>query len=78
MYDIGTVLKKSVDFDNSIFFRLWIQIQRDGYTFDPGGYVEEHNEISVIINGGFYLKERWVFVVSEKLDDSGGNSNESN
>jgi hypothetical protein len=72
-YAIGTVLHSSADFDNCIFFMKWIQIQKNGFIVDPGGFIEEHDAKSVVINGGFYLKDNWTFVVSEKLGSTGGN-----
>lgn len=78
MYEVGTKLQNHVDFDNCIYFRLWVQIQRlDGFIVDPGGFIESHNATSVIINAAHFIKERWNFVVSEKLESSRGDSFES-
>jgi hypothetical protein len=62
-YSCGTALKNDADFDNAIWFRLLINIRKDDFIVDYGGFVERQDEVSVVINGIYFLKDNWRFVV---------------
>lgn len=64
-YKIGTPIITSADFDNAIFFRFSVAVWQDDFLVDSGGYIEFHDEVSVLINGKSFFKHNWLFKLTD-------------
>jgi hypothetical protein len=63
MYRSGQQLRTTSDFDNAIFFSLNIEVYQENEPIDRGGFIQKHNEETVIINGAYFFKELCSFRV---------------
>ncbi|CAG7651552.1 hypothetical protein ACFQI7_28090 [Paenibacillus allorhizosphaerae] len=59
----GKKLQTDADFQNAIWFNLWVDIYRHGELVEYGGFIERSNEHAVWINGGYFLRNKWQIIV---------------
>ncbi|UJF33034.1 hypothetical protein [Paenibacillus hexagrammi] len=57
------LLLHEVDFDNAVFTRTPISVWKENQQVDFGGRMTKHDEAAVYIEGGYFLKEEFVFSV---------------
>jgi hypothetical protein len=60
-------LQHQVDFDNAVFVGVPITVWRENQYIDFGGRMTKHDDVAVYIEGGYFLKKEFCFVV--RLED---------
>jgi len=56
-------LQHKVDFDNAVFTGVPISVWRENQYIDFGGKISKHDDVAVYIEGGYFLKREFRFIV---------------
>jgi hypothetical protein len=56
-------LMHQVDFDNAVFIGVPISVWRENQPIDFGGRMTKHDGEAVYIEGGYFLKREFRFIV---------------
>ena len=56
-------LQQQVDFDNAVFTGVPISVWRGNQHIDFGGRMTKHDDVAAYIEGGYFLKSEFRFVV---------------
>lgn len=56
-------LEHQVDFDNAILIGVPISVWRGNQHIDFGGRMIKHDDLAVYIEGGYFLKREFRFIV---------------
>lgn len=56
-------LQHQADFDNAVFTGVAISVWRENQCIDFGGRISKHDDVAVYIEGGYFLKKEFRFIV---------------
>jgi hypothetical protein len=67
MYARGQKLATDAELQNGVWLRVWVGIYRQNEFVDYGGFIEKFDRHAVCINGGYFLRSNWQFIVREAI-----------